>query len=197
MAQVELAGLILAGGRGERFGGPKAFAMLPDGRTFLAACAGTLAGAGVQIVMATVPPASPDLTIPGVVALPLPTAELDMFASLRVGLGSLLEHPGWRVAVVLPVDHPLVGASSVAALAAAVGEGAAAVRPTYHGKHGHPVALARWVAVAIVAGELPGPTLRDVLRTVGTLDLAVGDPGVNANCNTPERLDAALADANR
>ncbi len=33
------AGLILAGGAGRRFGGPKAFARLPDGRTFLEACA--------------------------------------------------------------------------------------------------------------------------------------------------------------
>ncbi|MGV8040635.1 MAG: hypothetical protein AB2L07_11310 [Thermoanaerobaculaceae bacterium] len=49
------------------------------------------------------------------------------------------------------------------------------------------------MAERIVSGALSGPTLRDVLRAVGTVDLPVDDPGVVANCNTPERLAAALA----
>jgi hypothetical protein len=53
--------------------------------------------------------------------------------------------------------------------------------------------LVRAVAQQIVAGALPGPTLREVLHAVDTVDVAVDDPGVIANCNTPEALAAALA----
>lgn len=192
MAQ-ERAGLILAGGRGERFGGPKAFALLPDGRTFLAACLHALAAAQARPVVATVPAGGECRALPGLLAVPLPTPDLDMFGSLREGAIRLLAEPAWQVVVVLPVDHPLVRAETVARVGDAVRGAAVAARPVFAGKHGHPVALARSVAQALARGALAGPTLRDVLRQVGTLDVPVDDPGVTANCNTPERLAAALA----
>jgi ribosomal protein S5 len=57
--------------------------------------------------------------------------------------------------------------------------------------------LSRRVAERIVTGEFAGPTLREVLRAVGTVDVAVDDPGVTANCNTPEALAAAVARLDR
>lgn len=192
MAQAS-AGLILAGGRGERFGGPKAFASLPDGQTFLEACTATLREAGACPVLATLPAGSPDPGVEGLVPYPLPEPGLDMFASLRVGLGRLLTVTGWNVVVVLPVDHPLARPSTARALVEAVGGGVQAVRPGHRGKHGHPIGLARSVAEAVVAGELPGPTLREVLHAAAVADVDVDDPGVTANCNTPERLASVLA----
>ncbi|HPC82918.1 MAG TPA: NTP transferase domain-containing protein [Thermoanaerobaculaceae bacterium] len=193
MAQAGTAGLILAGGQGQRFGGPKAFAVLPDGRSFLAACAATLAEAGARPIVATLPPCCQEPAVEGARGLRLPAPDLDMFASLRLGLCALLEGASWAAVVVLPVDHPLVRPATVASLAAAVGTGVAAVRPRHDGKHGHPIAMARAVAEGIADGRLAGPTLRDVLCTVGAVDLPVADGGVTANCNTPERLAAALA----
>ncbi|MCJ7755109.1 MAG: NTP transferase domain-containing protein, partial [Thermoanaerobaculales bacterium] len=67
-----LAGLILAGGEGRRFGGPKAWALLPDGRTFLEACVMALHEADAVRVAATLPHESVDPEIPGLLALPLP-----------------------------------------------------------------------------------------------------------------------------
>jgi CTP:molybdopterin cytidylyltransferase MocA len=189
MAQ-DLAGLILAGGLGERFGGPKMLARLPDGATFLERCAATLVEAGAAPVIATVPPGTPVTAPMGVDLVPLPAADLDMLASIRVGLGRLLEASEWIAVAVLPVDHPLVAAASVRALAAIP---APCTVPVYRGKRGHPVCLARSVALAIVREELPGPTLRDALRAAGRHDVAVDDPGVVANCNTPDRLRQALA----
>jgi CTP:molybdopterin cytidylyltransferase MocA len=112
-----------------------------------------------------------------------------MFASLVTGLGRLMEHPDWRIVAILPVDHPLVSPSTVTTLANAT---ARAAIPSFNGKHGHPVCLDRSVVETIVEGKLIGPTLREVLRSVDAVDVAVDDPGVNTNCNTPKALATAL-----
>lgn len=186
--EARFAGLILAGGTGERYGGPKAFARLPDGRPFLAACAEALANAGAAPLLATLPPDVPSLASPNLQGLPLPASGLAMFDSLRLGLERLLADPAWGAVVVLPVDHPLVAPDTVRALASCDAE---AALPSHHSKHGHPVMLSRHLAERIVAGELAGPTLREVLRSVATVDVPVDDPGVTANCNTPDALAAA------
>ena len=113
-----------------------------------------------------------------------------MFDSLRIGLALLIELSPWEVLAVLPVDHPLVTAKTVARLAAT---DALATIPSYRGKHGHPICLRRAVAESIVDRALPGPTLRDALRTVNAVDVVVDDHGTIANCNTPEALKAALS----
>ena len=184
------SGLILAGGEGKRFGGPKAFAELGDGRTFLEACHATLRGAGAERVVATLPPGAEDPGFEGLDAINLSESGLDMFASVRTGLARLIDCPGWETVAVLPVDHPLVKSESVRALAES---GHPAAIPSFGGKHGHPICFSRAVAEAIVEGAQTGPTLREVLRDAGARDVRVDDPGVVANCNTPEALATALA----
>lgn len=189
MAQA-IAGLILGGGVGERFGGPKAFVRLPDGTTFLESCLAALREAGAAPVAATLPPATTEPTPDGLEALTLPAPGMDMLASLRHGLTRLLASPGWRVVVVLPVDHPLVRPETVRALTAAATPTAV---PVYRGKRGHPVALTRQFAERLLSGELAAATLRDAMKIAGRHDVEVDDPGVASNCNTPEQLAAALA----
>jgi len=184
-----MAGLILAGGAGKRWGGPKAWARMPDGRSFLETCVAALREAGADLVVATLPCGASDPEIADLVAAPLPRHDLDMFASLRVGLGKLLNAPTWSVLVILPVDHPLVSPQTIAALSAA---GATAAVPTYAGKHGHPVALARSVVAAIADGSLEALNLREVVQSLRPVELAVDDPAVIANCNTPDSLARAL-----
>ncbi len=184
-----MAGLILAGGAGRRWGGPKAWARLPDGLGFLEACVAVLHAAGASPIVATLPCGATDPEIAGLNATPLPQHGLDMFASLQVGLRELLTERTWSVLMILPVDHPLVGPHTVAALATA---DSPAVRPTFHGKHGHPVGLARSVVKGIVDGRFEGPTLRDIVRSLQPAEVSVDDPAVIANCNTPAALTAAL-----
>jgi nicotine blue oxidoreductase len=166
-----IAGLILAGGEGKRFGGPKAFAMLDEGRTFLEACAATLIGAGASPVVATLPPGAENPEIDDLLTVELPASGLDMFASIMAGLERVTEFPDWGKIALLPVEAAI---------------------PSYRGKHGHPVCVARTVVERIVDGELTGPTLRDVLRSVDAVDVPVDDVGVISNCNTPAALSAAL-----
>ncbi len=177
--------MILAGGEGRRFGKPKAFAELGDGRTFLEACSAVLTASGAEPVIATLPPGTGDPGIDGLDVLPLPEPGMDMFGSLCAGLARLVADPDWRVVAVLPVDHPLVRAGTVRELAAVV---ARATIPLFRGKRGHPICFDRRTAEGIVDGRFEGPTLREVLRAAGAVDLDVDDPGVVANCNTPEAL---------
>ena len=109
-----VAGLILAGGAGTRFGGPKAFAVLPDGRRFLVACADAFAAAGLSPVLATVPAETVPAGGQAFGAEPLPAAGLPMFESLGFGLGRLLGDTRWDRVVVVPVDHPLVRPETLA-----------------------------------------------------------------------------------
>jgi molybdenum cofactor cytidylyltransferase len=190
----KLAGLILAGGEGSRFGGPKAWARLPDGRSFLEACAVTLREAGASPIVATLPPGSAHPGIDGLQALPLPERGLDMFTSLLIGFRCISGDPDWQKLAVLPVDHPLVRPPTVRKLAAA--RGAAAV-PCYDAKHGHPVCLSRRLVDQLKLGELEGRNLREALSSVARVDVRVDDPGVVANCNTPAALSEALSTVHR
>ena len=190
MTDRRVAGLVLAGGEGRRWGGPKAWARLPDGRTFLEACCEALTAGGAKQMAATLPPGTdPSSAPPGVTPVVLPGPGLDMFASLACGLRRLVETEGWTTVVVLPVDHPLVRAATVATVAAAASPAAIATTP--EGRHGHPIALSRGLAEAVVAGWFRGPTLREVLKASRAVDAVVDDPGVRANCNTPEALAEA------
>ena len=187
------AGLILAGGEGRRFGGPKAWAELPDGKTFLESCFRALRDAEAKPIVATLPHGAVDPGIDRLTTVMLPGPGLDMFASIKAGLGCLVDFSVWEKVALLPVDHPLVKASSVTTL---VSGAALAAIPSHNGKHGHPVCLARSVVEGIVSGEFVGPTLREVLRSVGAVDVPVEDTGVITNCNTPAALSAALRATN-
>jgi CTP:molybdopterin cytidylyltransferase MocA len=144
--------------------------------------------------VATLPPGSPDPGIEGLQSLPLPERGLDMFTSLLIGVRSISGDLDWQRLAVLPVDHPLVLPRTVRELAAA--PGAAAV-PSFDSKHGHPVCLSRSLVNQLKFGELEGRNLREALRSVARVDVRVDDPGVIANCNTPEALNAALRTAKR
>jgi CTP:molybdopterin cytidylyltransferase MocA len=140
-------------------------------------------------VVATLPPDSLDPEIDDLIALPLPESGLDMFASIRIGLQRLAGEAVWTRVAVLPVDHPLVTPTAVVTIASA---DAGAAIPCHRGKHGHPVVIGRSTAESIVDGCLSGPTLREVLRVVGAKNVDVDDPGVVANCNTPDALQRGL-----
>jgi CTP:molybdopterin cytidylyltransferase MocA len=139
--------------------------------------------------MATLPHGLDVEPIAGVRALPLPDPDLDMLASIRWGLRHLISESGWTAVVIQPVDHPLVSHETVSILA---GTDAAAAIPAHNGKHGHPILLSRDTADGVARGTLGGPTLREAMKAVNAIDIPVDDPGIKANCNTPETLQQHL-----
>lgn len=149
--------------------------------------------AGVAPVVATLPPGFAGRVRADVHSVSLPAEARAMLDSLRVALDLGLGLGVWQVAVIHPVDHPLVLAPTIRALVTALSDpGPRAALPRCRGKHGHPVAVTREVCEKLVQSREPWLTLRDVLHSVVCVDVAVDDPGVLANCNTPERLAEAL-----
>lgn len=105
--------------------------------------------------------------------------------SLRMGIEALPK--GTAAAAVLPVDHPLVRPTTVAALITRWRNAPdRIVRPVHEGRPGHPTIFPR----AVWADLRPG--LPRGARTVveddahATLDVAVEDTGVIADIDTPE-----------
>lgn len=166
----DLAAIILASGRGTRYGAPKAEASLENG-TFLDRILATLQAAGILSTLA---------------ALGLETP--DMLSTLRQVAGHFTpdRHSG---ILIWPVDHPLVKPETVVALGEAFSAHPEAVlRPTYKGERGHPIILP---AGFDLSGDDAGRGLAGIIRTNActVIDLPVDDPGILRNINRPEDLE--------
>jgi molybdopterin-guanine dinucleotide biosynthesis protein A len=102
------AGIVLAGGRSERFGSDKLAAQLPDGRSLLAATVAALAGACDPIVVVIAPAgAMPEDIAPSIVVVRDEVAHEGPVAGLVAGLEALerIEGDDGRV-VVAAGDMP-------------------------------------------------------------------------------------------
>lgn len=160
-----IVGILLAAGRGRRVGTPKALLRL-GGETFHARGLRTLRDAGMKTVVVV------SETVEGSLG-PLETGEhrvvnqdpdgpAGMFGSVRLGLAAAASL-GASAAVLLPVDHPLVTAEDVGAIAARLAQGAAVVVASHAGKRGHPIGVSLGVMEEIVVAPLTS-TLRDFVR---------------------------------
>ncbi len=182
----DAAGLVLAAGRSSRMGEPKALLEL-EGRTFLQACVETLAAGGCGSVTAVV--ASPDAAFAArsagaAIAQGRPDGE--QIDSLRGGLEELDSQVA--AALVLPVDHPRVRPATVAALLAAWDrDPGAIVRPVHDGRPGHPTLFPRTTWPALGDASLPDGA-RTVVESERVVDVAVDDPGVLIDIDTPDDL---------
>ncbi len=158
-------GIVLAGGRGRRIGGPKALLSL-DGRTFLARAMDALRGAGLEAVVVMNPGVSEAVSDGGFqgrrVVNPDPDGENGMFGSVRLGVSEALRL-GASGAILLPVDLPLVTSEDVGAVLARLGAGAEVAVATHGGRRGHPLGIGRAVMDEIVAAQSTA-TLRDIVR---------------------------------
>jgi molybdenum cofactor cytidylyltransferase len=189
-----IAGIVLAGGRSQRMGRPKALLKAGD-ETFLERAVRTLRAGGCDEVVVVVNDDDPDiarLVADAGARLALGEGpDTEQIDSLRAGLRALPENAA--AAVVLPVDHPLVASETVRALVDAFGaRGAPVVRPVHArgSRHGHPVLFSSTLFGELLDEELPEGARSVVHRHAGELEeIEVDDGGVVIDVDTPGRYD--------
>ena len=178
--------VIVGSGAGKRFGGPKAVALLADGRRFLDAIVETARNAGLDPIIAVLPPdvAAPD----GVRVVINAKAESEQIVSVRLGLGQLLNTPV-TAALLWPVDHPFVELESVlAVLDAARRTAAPIVVPKCDGHRGHPTYFHRDVWVELMSVADGGARAVVHVAPERVHDVQVPDVGVLRDIDTQRDL---------
>lgn len=182
-----VAGLVLAGGAGRRFGGPKALAEIAGERLVDRAVRTLREGGAAPVYVVS---GAVELDVEGAAVVPNPDWASGMGSSMRVGLAAMPAEVG--AAVILLVDQPGISGPAVARLVdVADGEDVLATA-TYDGRQGHPVLIGRahWPeAVATAVGDVGA---RDVLRRHASRLRRVecADVASIADVDTPQELAA-------
>lgn len=186
---VRVIAIVLAAGEGRRMGGPKALLRI-EGASFLARVASLLNRPGVESVVAVLGHEArrvreQALVDPCVRLVVNETYPAGMLSSILRGLDEA-EALGADAALIHPVDHPLVEATTVDRVVASLREGTRIAVPRYEGRRGHPAGFAREAWWSVRAAD-PAVGARQVLRDhpdwVREVD---GDPGAVAGIDTPE-----------
>lgn len=138
-----IAGILLAAGRGSRFGGDKLLFPLADGMPLGVRAARNLLG-GVDCGIAVVRPDDLELERhfeeAGLRVVRCPEAASGMGASLACGVRAMPEADGWLIALA---DMPFIRADTFRAVAALLRAGAVLAAPRHMGRRGHPVGFAQ------------------------------------------------------
>jgi molybdenum cofactor cytidylyltransferase len=186
-----VAALVLAAGLSSRMGENKLLLDF-DGQPVLAATLEAVRKSSVaQVVVVT----GRDAEAIAAVAQPLQCVEnpdhaLGMASSIRVGMAALADVDG---VVICLGDMPLVSPRTIDALIAALDPagGMTIVVPTHQGRRGNPVLWGRthFARLQALTGDAGA---RQVLAELHaeTLEIAVDDPGILADADTPDALDA-------
>jgi len=186
---MRLWSIILAAGRGERIGGPKALLTL-GGESFLARAARVLARPGIERVVAVLGHEAERVAReanlpPGVAVVVNAGYGEGMLTSIQAGLAAA-EAAGAEGVLIHPVDHPLVDAATADRVIAALQGGATIAVPSHDDSRGHPAGFARaaWPALrAAAAGRGARAVLADhpdwIVHVEGGADCLQG-------VNTPE-----------
>ena len=192
------AGLVLAGGEGRRFGGPKALVRLGD-ELLVDRAVRILHEGGCAPVVVVLGAAARDVVeqagLSGAVVVVNEGWAEGIGSSLRTGLDALTGLGAPAVVIAL-VDQPSVGPQVVARLAQRWRAGARAVVASYGGRLRNPVLLdaSVWPDVAAVAQGDVGA--REWLRAHSEQVVAIGcdDIASDADIDTREDLDRLVED---
>ena len=188
-----IGGLVLAAGAATRFGAPKQLAELDGAPLLQHAVAAMLAARGIDRVVVVL--GARAAAIRAVVDFAgAEVVECDgwaegMAASLRAGVDALR---GCEWVVVTLGDQPRMSPQAITAVLRAAGPGVEAVRTTYDGRPGHPVALRGSLLPRV--RELRGDVgARDLLDGIRVRTVEAGHLGRPGDVDTPEELEALRA----
>ncbi|MGH8974341.1 MAG: nucleotidyltransferase family protein [Acidimicrobiia bacterium] len=187
-----VAAVVLAAGRGSRFGGekPKPLARLGP-RSLLAHAVGAATAGGLRPVVVVVGYRGEEVAAaagPMVRLVENPDWEEGLSTSLRAGLGVLSGDEGVVAAAVALADQPRIGPEAYRRVTAAHREGASLVVATYGGVRGHPVVIGRehWPEAMALAGDTGARTL---LEKYDVVEVPCDDTGSAVDVDTTEDLE--------
>jgi CTP:molybdopterin cytidylyltransferase MocA len=183
--------VILAAGRSERMGRPKALLPCGEGETFTSRLAGSLRRGGAGDVLVVGRPEDPALREEvarcNARFVENPDADRGQLSSLLAGL-EVADRPGVVGVLVMPVDIPLVRPDTVRrVIAAFLGGRAPIARATHRGAHGHPVIFGRSLFQELRHADL-AVGAKAVLRAHASriADVEVDDAGILRDVDTPD-----------
>lgn len=181
--------IILAAGEARRMGHPKALIEHEGGRSFLQSLASTFGKAGCAVIGVIGKDAQAVREQhPALHLVESERWEDSQLASVKTGLDVALEE-GADVILLQPVDMPALRTSTLKSLIKALGDSTEGLRPEFEGAAGYPVVLSR-PAVERLRGKDSGETLLEgALRDFQLRRIAVKDPGVVVNINTPDTYE--------
>ncbi|RKR02434.1 molybdenum cofactor cytidylyltransferase [Kushneria sinocarnis] len=191
--------LVLAAGRGRRFGSDKRLARLADGRPLLVATLESLTPVFDEILLVVRrEEAFNTLALPPRVSLVhAERADEGMGASLATGVTALLSRaatPSAQALAVLLGDMPWLARDTLETLVART-EARTITRPAHDGRPGHPVLFGRdfWPLLAEQGGDTGG---REVIRRYRerVVDVPVSDPGIHRDVDYPADLGLSSPD---
>ena len=181
-----IAGILLCGGAGRRFGVNKLLA----GEEPIAALSARNLKEGVGNVLAVIPLRRPELrrVLEGCAILESDRTPEGMGASLAAGIGAAATAEGWIVALG---DMPMVDPKTIEALVRALERGAPMAAPYDRGgRRGHPVGFSH--ALLDELRELGGDVgARDVLARHADMveHVVTDDPGIFVDIDTKSDLE--------
>ena len=176
-----------------RFGRNKLLQRLSDGRRVAEAAAANLLEA-LPLSLAVIRPGDDELAAIlrslGIGIVACPTAQLGMGHSLAYGVAQSTEADGWVIALA---DMPYVRSDTLRRIVLGLHTGAAMVAPYYAGRRGHPVAFGSGSLNDLLTLNGDVGARRIVQRHLDKIyRIAVDDPGILRDIDTPADLDQSL-----
>jgi molybdenum cofactor cytidylyltransferase len=183
---VRIGAIVLAAGKSERMGRPKALLAL-RGRTFIETILDAISRSPVEHTVVVVGH-HPDEIEPHVATFARtvlnPDYEKGMITSIQAGIRAL--PAGMDGALLFLVDHPVVDSESIQSLLAHASPDRIVV-PMFEGRRGHPVFFGMAVLEEVLA--LPASEGANIVvrRDPGRIvQVSVNSPGVLMDVDTPE-----------
>jgi len=195
-----VAAIVLAAGRSTRMGAANKLLCPVDGEPMVAhAVAAALASRARPVIVVTGHEADEvEAVLPqGVTVVRNADHASGIASSLRCGLAAVPDEAG--AAVVLLGDMPRVGAAAIDTLIALFAEAprVAAVAPSWQGQPGNPVLLARRLFADVMQLVGDEGARRLFAGRSDVMNVAMDDPAVAIDIDTPEALAGLAANEGR
>jgi molybdenum cofactor cytidylyltransferase len=185
---MSIVGILLAAGRGTRFGGDKLLADVSGEGIGVVACRHLLAAVPSVIAVVRVDDdaLAAALEVIGARVVRCANADDGMGASLAYAVHEAIGAKGW---VVTLADMPWIEPETIRRVAAAIDEGAPVAAPFYRGMRGHPVGFGNTCAAMLTAltGDEGAKTIV-ALHREAMMRIDVDDPGVLRDVDTRDDL---------